>query len=295
MTCCKNIRSNSYLCRVFKDNMMNPTLKSILLWFFAVIITLGSAFYQRMTGPTYPVRGHAEISGQKIKYKLIRSYDLADDAKVTVLVPDPAIKGELMLRRFKSLDSWQVQPMQRHGDTLIGALPHQPPAGKVMYEVTLLKGDQRVLLNDHPAVLRYTGYVPRYILIPHILFMFMAMLFSTLAGLTVIFRGRNSYIFAWITLISVGIGGLILGPIVQKFAFDAYWTGWPFGHDLTDNKSLVAFIFWFIALVVMKKNRENRLWPIIASIVLLAVFMIPHSVLGSEIDFTKIPQPPTTK
>ena len=266
---------------------MNPTLKSILIWFFAIVFTLVSAVYQKMTGPTYPVRGHAEIGGKKISFKLIRSYDLSDDAKVTVEVPDTSIRGELRLRRFKSLDNWQIQGMVRHGDTLIGYLPHQAPAGKVMYEVTLVKGDQRVLLNDHPAVLRYTGFVPRFILIPHIFFMFMAMLFSTLTGLMVIFRGKNSYIYAWITVVSVGIGGLILGPIVQKFAFDAYWTGWPFGHDLTDNKSIVAFIFWVIALVVMKKNRENRLWPVVASIVLLVVFLIPHSVLGSEIDFTK--------
>ena len=266
---------------------MNSTLKSVFIWFFAVVFTLASAIYQKMTGPTYPVRGHAEIAGQEVKYRLIRSYDLSDDARVTVVVADTSVKGELRLRRFKSLDNWQIQAMVRHGDTLTGALPHQAPAGKVMYDVTLVKGDQRVLLNDHPAVLRYTGYVPRFILFPHILFMFMAMLFSTLTGLMVIFRGKNSYIYAWITVVSVGIGGLILGPIVQKFAFAAYWTGWPFGHDLTDNKSIIAFIFWVIALVVMKKNRENRLWPVVASIVLLVVFLIPHSVLGSEIDFTK--------
>jgi len=266
---------------------MNSNLKSTLIWFFAIVFTLASAVYQKMTGPTYPVRGHAEIGGQQVKYRLIRSYDLSDDAKVTVLVPDTGVKGEIRLRRFKSMDNWQTYVMLRHGDTLTGALPHQAPAGKVMYEVTLIKGDQRVLLNDHPAVLRYTGYVPRYILFPHILFMFMAMLFSTLTGLLVIFRGKNSYIYAWITVISVGIGGLILGPVVQKFAFDAYWTGWPFGHDLTDNKSIIAFIFWIIALVAMKKNRENKLWPVVASVVLLVVFLIPHSVLGSETDFTK--------
>ncbi len=265
---------------------MNP-IKSFLIWFFAIVFTVAIAFYQKMTGPTYPVRGHAVIAGQTIKYRLIRSYDLGDDAKVTIEVADTSIRGELRLRRFRSLDSWQVQPMQRHGDTLIGALPHQAPAGKMMYDVTLIKAGQRVLLNDQPAVLRYTGYVPRYILIPHIFFMFMAMLFSTLTGLMVIFKGKRSYLFAWITLVSVGIGGLILGPVVQKFAFDAYWTGWPFGHDLTDNKSLIAFIFWLVALVVMRKNRENKLWPIVASVVLLVVFMIPHSVLGSEIDFTK--------
>jgi hypothetical protein len=270
-------------------------LKKVLIWFFAAVFTLGSAFYQKMTGPTYPLRGDAEIAGQKIKFRLIRSYDLADDAKVTVIVPDTSIRGEIMLRRFKSMDNWHTEPMQRHGDTLIGALPHQAPAGKVMYEVTLVKGDQRVQLNDHPAVLRYTGYVPRYILIPHIIFMFMAMLFSAGTGLLAVFGGKNTYLYAWITVISVGIGGLILGPIVQKFAFDAYWTGWPFGHDLTDNKSIVAFIFWVIALAVLSKNRENRLWPIVASVVLLVVFLIPHSVLGSEIDFTKDQKIETTK
>jgi hypothetical protein len=111
----------------------------------------------------------------------------------------------------------------------------------------------------------------------------------------VIFRGKNTYIYTWITVITLALGGMILGPVVQKFSFDAYWTGWPYGHDLTDNKSLVAFIFWVIALIVMKKNRENRLWPILASIVLLVIFLIPHSVLGSEIDFTKGQQTETTK
>ena len=38
---------------------------------------------------------------------------------------------------------------------------------------------------------------------------------------------------------TLGLGGMILGPIVQKYAFGAYWTGIPFGHDLTDAKNLV--------------------------------------------------------
>jgi ABC-type transport system involved in cytochrome c biogenesis permease subunit len=80
---------------------------------------------------------------------------------------------------------------------------------------------------------------------------------------------------------------LVLGPVIQKYAFGAYWTGWPFGHDLTDNKSLVAFIFWIIALVALIRNRSRRLWPVIAAFVMLVVFLIPHSVLGSELDYTK--------
>jgi hypothetical protein len=82
------------------------------------------------------------------------------------------------------------------------------------------------------------------------------------------------------------IGGLIMGPIMQKFAFGAYWTGWPFGQDLTDNKTLVAFIFWLIAFFVLRKNRQNRFWPVLAAIITLSVFVIPHSVLGSEFDYS---------
>jgi hypothetical protein len=248
-----------------------------------------------MTGPTYPVRGTVEIAGQTIKYRLIRTYDGSDDARVKVVAPDTSVRGEIKLRRFKSYDTWTIAQMQRSGDTLIGLLPHQAAAGKVMYQVTLLQGTSRYLLNDHPAVLRYKGFVPGYVLIPHIFFIFLAMMFSTLTGLMIVFKMKHTYIFAWITLITLTLGGMILGPFVQKFSFDAYWTGWPYGYDLTDNKSLIAFIFWAIAVIVMTKKRENRLWPIIASIVLLVIFLIPHSVLGSEIDFTKENKVESTK
>lgn len=262
-------------------------IKAILIWFFAIFFTIVMAIYQRMTGPTYPVRGNVEIAGQTIKYRLIRTYDGSDDAKIKIVVPDTSISGEIKLRRFKSYDTWITAPLQRSGDTLIGSLPHQDPAGKVMYQVTLVQGSARYLLNEHPAVLRYKGFVPDYVLIPHIFFIFLAMVFSLLTGLMVIFKMKHTYIYAWITLITLALGGMILGPIVQKFSFDAYWTGWPFGYDLTDNKSLIAFIFWTIAVIVMSRRRENKLWPILASIVLLVIFLIPHSMLGSEIDFTK--------
>jgi len=274
---------------------MNKKLKYTLIWFFSVIFTLAAALYQKTTGPTYPIRGSKEIAGQEVRFRLIRSYNLSDDAKVTVIVPDTSVKGEIMLRRYKSFDSWHIVQMDRHGDTLAGFLPHQPPAGKVMYTVTLMNGEERVVLNEHPAVLRYTGYVPAYILLPHVAIIFFAMLFSTLTGLMALAGSRNTYLYAWLTVITLTIGGMILGPVVQKFAFDAFWTGWPFGHDLTDNKSLVAFIFWIIALWVLHNKRENKSWPVAAAIVLLVVFTIPHSVLGSELDFTKEKKVETTR
>jgi hypothetical protein len=269
---------------------MNKTLKSWLIWIFAIIFTVVIAGYQRRTGPTYPMKVKKEIGKTVVKTDLIRTYDGQDDAKVILNIPDTSIKGKVQFRRFKSYDNWTSALLIRKGDFLIGSLPHQAIAGKVMYHITLVKGNEEVLLNDDPAVLRYKGHVPMFILLPHILIIFLAMLFSTITGLEVITKGKHTFLYTWITLITLLIGGLILGPVVQKFSFDVYWAGWPFGHDLTDNKSVVAFIFWVIALIFQYRNREKKSWTLLASIVLLIVFLIPHSLLGSEIDYTKLPK-----
>jgi len=266
---------------------VNTKLKSFLLWVLAFVITLAAAYYQRTTGPTYEVRGKVVIEGSTYKYKLIRTYDGDDDAPVEITIPDREVTGEMKLKRYKSHDEWSTASMVRQGEKLTGYIPHQPMAGKVMYHVTLSKGGNSYLLNEEPAVIRYKGFVPRGILITHIITIFLAMLFSTRTAFEVLFKLKNTYLYTWLTFIFLTIGGMFLGPVVQKYAFDAYWTGWPFGHDLTDNKSLLAFIFWAVALGYQIWKREKKGWAVVAAVILFLVYIIPHSVLGSEIDYTK--------
>jgi hypothetical protein len=244
-----------------------------------------------MTGPTYPIRGKIEINGETIKYRLLRTSDDPGDQKLEIKVADTSIRGEFTYRRFKSHDSWTVQPMTREGENLVAFVPHQPPAGKVMYYISLNKQQ----LNSEPAILRYKGAVPDIVIIPHVIFIFLAMFFAVITALEAIFKRKNVYLFTWLTVIFFLVSGIILGPLMQEYAFGALWTGWPFGNDLTDNKTLVSLIIWIIALLVLRKNRENRIWPIIAFVVMLVVFLIPHSVLGSEIDYTQLPNPGSVK
>ena len=49
-------------------------MKNLSLWLLAFIITISSAAYQRMTGPTYPLRGQVSLDESVIKYKLARSH-----------------------------------------------------------------------------------------------------------------------------------------------------------------------------------------------------------------------------
>jgi hypothetical protein len=270
---------------------MKINYKSIAYWVLSLIIMLSAYTYQKVTGPTYPVSGEVEINGQVYEYKLPRTSDEDEFQIVELIIPDKSVSGTFIWKRYKSHDTLIYQPMERQGDKLIGKIPHQPPAGKVQYDIVLqTKNGQKINLTEKSIVLRYKGKVPLYWLLPHIFFMFFGFWFALRTGIEAVAKGNNLLQLTLLTTILLFFGGIILGPIVQKYAFDAFWTGWPFGHDLTDNKTLVAFLMWLVALWKLRKNSENRKWVIIAALVTLAVFIVPHSVLGSEIDYTKIQQ-----
>lgn len=267
----------------------------LLLWILAFLITISSAVYQRMTGPTYPVRGKAEISGFLVKFKFLRSETVDKNAPVSVTVPDTSVSGYVMYRRYKSHDEWMRMPLEREGKQLIARLPRQPAAGKIMYRVFLIKNGKEFALTEEPVVLRYKGVVPRFILLPHIFLMFLAMLFSNRTALEALdSRGDARKYMLW-TIGLFTVGGFILGPLVQKYAFGALWTGIPFGYDLTDNKTLIAMLGWIWAWITNRKGRSARGWIVFAAVLMLAVYLIPHSVLGSEIDYTQMPQSPAAQ
>jgi hypothetical protein len=156
-----------------------------------------------------------------------------------------------------------------------------PMAGKLEYRVRLMKPGEQVSFPDKPAVTRFKGGVPAWVLVPHVAAMFFGMLFATRAAMAAIFGGdtRSSAVLAFGLLV---FGGLVLGPVVQKLAFGEYWTGVPFGYDLTDNKTLIAAVAWVLAVIQLRGGRQARVAVALAAVVTMVVFAIPHSVWGSQ-------------
>lgn len=175
--------------------------------------------------------------------------------------------------------------MSREGESLVALLPHQPPAGKLDYRVSLSEGSATARLGQ-PVTLRFRGEVPAWILVPHVLAMFLGMISAARAGFEK-FSPSPKYggLILW-TLLLLGVGGLILGPAVQKCSFDAWWTGWPIGRDLTDNKTAVAWLAWVAAWIANRRGaRSTGWWAVAAALITLIVFAIPHSVFGSELRY----------
>jgi hypothetical protein len=258
--------------------------KQTIFWILAVLITVSTVIYQRKTGPTYPVKRTIEIGGTNIEVSLPRSHGGSTDREVNITVPGNAIEGMIIYKRFKTTDPLDTVRMVMQGQDLIGYLPGQPPAGKLEYTVVLLSDSKAYKVNEVPVVIRFKGKVPAFVLIPHILFIFTAQLLSLVAGLFAVYRLPRYKLYGILTIVLLFVGGFILGPIIQKYAFGALWTGFPFGQDMTDNKVLVALLFWILA-VGMNIRKERPAYAWIAALVFLLVNMIPHSMFGSELDY----------
>ena len=266
-------------------------MKEILFWLLAFVITAASAVYQRMTGPTYPVSGKATLINGEVSFKLPRSAEITSDCEVGLEVPDAEVGGRLLYRRFKTDDPWTELVMARQEKRLVGYLPKQPMAGKLAYKVILNdRGKDISLRGDEPIVIRFKGHVPTPLLLAHVLVIFAAMLFSTRAGIAALDRKAAPRRLAVWTVILFLIGGFILGPLMQKFAFDSWWSGFPLGKDLTDSKTLFAMLAWVVALVAGRGGRKTRRSVLAASVVTLIVFLIPHSLLGSELQYSETPR-----
>ncbi len=265
--------------------------RNVILWLLALIITLASAAYQRMTGPTYPKKVSIKLNEKEINFKLPRSHGGNDDQVVAIPVSDTNIKAFLVWKRYKTKDAWTYEPMKARNDSLVAFLPGQPPAGKLEYFLVYEKNGIKHTIPEHSTVvIRFKGKVPLWVLIPHIIAMFTAMLFSMRVGLEIFNKEKTDKFkkYTYWTIAFLFIGGFIFGPLMQKYAFGEYWTGVPFGYDLTDNKTLIAMLGWVIAAYMYKKSQKPLRWAMAASLLMFGMYMIPHSVLGSELDYNKL-------
>lgn len=277
-------------------------MKTFLFWLLAFLITISAAVYQRATGPTYPKKQMITVNGTEYPVKFVRSLGLDEDPVVKLKINDTAAQAKIYFRRYLSRDEFQSADFQFRSKPInsfvmnkifkmdkeeeyFASVPQQPAAGKLEYYIEITdQSGTKTYLKESPVVIRFKGGVPGFILLPHIFFMFIAMLFSNLSGLLAVFKVPSYRKYTFWTFGCLLVGGMILGPVVQLYAFGDLWTGIPFGWDLTDNKTLIAFIFWILA-VAMNWKKKQPAYTVIASIVLLLIYSIPHSMFGSQLDY----------
>ena len=284
-------------------------LKRSTLWFLAFLLAASAMIYQRATGPTYPVKIRVS-DADGITAKLIRTHESTNDAIVELpaqLIEYGKPSGTLFFKRYRTSDEFMAVPMSLEEDKSIyilkAALPKQPAAGKLEYYIEAnIHGDSGGSKRRFPeqtdeyVLIRFKDPVPDSILFPHVTLMIFSILFGMRSGLAALFAPYNMRQLAWLTLCGMTVGGMILGPCVQKYAFGEYWTGFPLGGDWTDNKMLFMFLAWVFACSIIglkprkKEHPVGRIVVLLAAVVMTVCYLIPHSMGGSELDYSQVDQ-----
>jgi hypothetical protein len=215
-----------------------------------------------------------------------------------------------------------------------GKIPGYPVGTNISYyfTVTDTNGKTTQLPKYAPYslygfnILPFRGEATPGLLITHVIFIVGAIFFVIAAGIYA-FRylrkgvGFNKTVqMAGIATGMIFIGGFPLGFIIAYQVFGTPWTGIPFGWDITDNKTLVIFLFWVISLFMVRgtimtwfskgrgrfcpfrgliavskksalskdKKRKDTIshnrfakLAIIGSIITVALYLVPHSIMVS--------------
>lgn len=264
--------------------------KTLWFWFAAVVITLAAVLFQRQTGPTYPKKVSIQIDDTTFaRVNLPRSHYINEELRLELPPLSWDWTASLYYRPYPSDTAWILNPPFWPEDgVFVSYLPAvAQKAAKLEYYIELenaFAGKRVLLPEDKPVIIRYKGETPAWALLPHIILIFIALIFSSLTGLMAAFNHQQFKQWGLFTLIFIFLGGLIFGPIVQKFAFDHFWTGFPFGYDFTDNKTLIMFVVWGIAVLV-NMRKEYRWLSVFAAAITILVYLIPHSLWGSEFNY----------
>lgn len=128
-------------------------------WIIAFVITLAAAYYQRITGPTYPVKAKVATVNGEVVCKLPRSAETSGDVLIEINVPANT-RGTLRYKRYNTHDNWTDYSLNAIDGKIKALLPAQPPAGKLVYEIELIQDGKQFELYPDPVVIRFKDPVP---------------------------------------------------------------------------------------------------------------------------------------
>jgi hypothetical protein len=274
----------------------------------AFLLTIAFLIFSRKTAAVRSVHETVEQHGILIEHKTVPK-QVGDEIPVISARVEGASQVRLIYRIGPEGEYTSVEMLPRSGEEEVfsASIPWHPKAVKAWYYLEAARTDEEggvtVVLPQKgsgevkPVRLKFEGEVPAYIVIPHVLCIFAAMFFAILTVFSAIElkRGtgtlKRSVRLCGITVFLLFLGFFPFGWAMNYFAFGVLWEAFPFGRDVTDNKSQIMILFWLVALFLVKgtlwgKGDSRNLvsgsgyanWVFVSFIATLLILAIPHSL-----------------
>jgi hypothetical protein len=267
----------------------------------AVVITLLVVVASRYFGPNRKYTVETRADGLVLSHKAPRSQTGEGPATLELRAKlDGRKASDLAVGlkgRVKGESDWErlgvarIETGEEGWDKVfVFEVPPKPYTTRYFYtfEIELPEEGGPLILaraDGEPMMVKFKGEVPAWIVIAHILGMFGGFFLLILCAFHSVglARGREDHLaasrLAWWSWILMFLGGVPFGWAMNYYAFDVIWEAFPFGGDVTDNKTQIALILWGLVAAGLswKKGRKSGLIAVVGAILVLAIFMIPHS------------------
>jgi hypothetical protein len=250
-------------------------------WALALVLALGGLLAQRLLSSELPLSLLVEHEGRQVTTELDRNHLGPGGQRLSVQGVDSAWTGELIWRPAGGEGEFVRTPLRSLGSLMTGEIPAQERGTRVEYRLEIATERGALRLPEHGTVFtRFRGAAPLWVSLSHVILLSLGLLFALRAGLEALALGERALLFAGASLLSFLGGGLILGPLMKHHAYGFLWAGPPRGLDSTDTKTLVVVFAWLLPLLLRARGRRARGWIILAALLSLAAFLIPHSTFG---------------
>jgi hypothetical protein len=278
--------------------------KIVVAFFFTLLLL----FFTRKTTAVRSVYKLVEQGGVQIEHFTVPK-QVGDEIPVISAKVKGASKVNLVYKIGKEGQYIFVDmsPILGEENSYEASIPLHPNGMKAWYylEATseLGVGGVKVTLPERnsgevkPIRLKFEGKVPAYVVIPHVFSIFAAFFFATLTLFSAIDLRRRkitlskSVRLCAVTFLLLFIGFFPFGWAMNYFAFGVLWEAFPFGKDVTDNKSQIMFLFWLVTLFTVKgtfwskderkdlvSDRGFSTLVIVSFIATMLILAIPHSM-----------------
>lgn len=271
----------------------------IVVGIVVTILLLGVA---RRISTRRPNELAAELGNMRIEHVSVTEQVGPGGPAVSAgIVSDENIEPSILYSVVGEEETRRINMVHTGGGRWEAYLPHIEKGMRVQYALTVRGEDgSTVRLPEEEGsflLVKYKGEVSPVVLALHIIFMFGAFYFmiqSLWSAIDILSTGtgkRSAVSNARWALGCTFIGGWPIGFILNYQAFGPVWEGFPFGYDITDNKTQLMFIFWLVSLLLVwgsfigKGEEKDLLGPrgfafavLLSYIISLFLFIVPHSL-----------------
>jgi len=267
----------------------------------AILITLAILSVTRRLSTRRPRDIHAALDGVEVYHRTVTEQVGPGRPSVKVKVsPAEGVVCSIEIRRGAEGKSTVQMESDGRGNWRAD-LPEWEKGKKIGYAVLVQSADGTLWRIPEEKqkyfIVKYKGRVSNFVLASHIAFMFGSFFFMVLSlfGAIRILKGIEDKritvnLVRWVLFLTF-VGGWPLGWILNYQAFGILWEGFPFGYDVTDNKTQIMFIFWIVTSLLAAGSvfrgdertdklgaRGFALAVIISVLVSIGVFLVPHSL-----------------